>query len=301
MEIRNLVSFVQVAELGSFTKAARALDYSQSTISFQIKQLEDELGCLLFERINHTITLTERGRELLEYAHKISNLTDEFNHLHDEEGVIEAKVHLLMPDSLCDNMMSANYADFHAKNPGIMLKLTTADTATMFEMLDHNEGDLMLTLDDHIYESDYIIAKEEPIGMHFVTGKDSPYAKKKTLTLDDIVTYPLILTEKNFGYRRALDQAVAKKSLEITPILELGRTDIITKILEQGVGVSFLPDFVTKKKVEAGKLVYLNVADVKVDIWKQLIYHKNKWISKGLNALIKYIKENEFGEQSYEM
>ena len=65
MEIRNLITFVQVAELNSFTKAAKALGYSQSTISFQIKQLETELDCLLFERINHTISLTEKGRELL--------------------------------------------------------------------------------------------------------------------------------------------------------------------------------------------------------------------------------------------
>ena len=79
MEIRNLLTFMHVAELGSFTKAAKQLDYSQSTISFQIKQLEGELGCLLFERINHTISLTERGHELLDYAHKISNLTEEFN------------------------------------------------------------------------------------------------------------------------------------------------------------------------------------------------------------------------------
>ena len=65
MEIRNLITFVQVAELNSFTRAAKALDYSQSTVSFQIKQLETELGCLLFERINHTISLTEQGRMTL--------------------------------------------------------------------------------------------------------------------------------------------------------------------------------------------------------------------------------------------
>ena len=68
MEIRNLLTFVQVAELNSFTKAAKLLDYSQSTVSFQIKQLETELGCLLFERINHTLLLTDKGRELLDYA-----------------------------------------------------------------------------------------------------------------------------------------------------------------------------------------------------------------------------------------
>ena len=79
MEIRNLITFVQVADLGSFTKAAKALDYAQSTISFQIKQLEGELGCLLFERIGHTINLTAEGRELLVYARQISRLTDEFS------------------------------------------------------------------------------------------------------------------------------------------------------------------------------------------------------------------------------
>jgi DNA-binding transcriptional LysR family regulator len=63
MEIRNLITFVHVAELNSFTKAAKALDYSQSTVSFQIKQLENELDCLLFERINHSISLTEKGKE----------------------------------------------------------------------------------------------------------------------------------------------------------------------------------------------------------------------------------------------
>ena len=78
MELRNLITFTHVAELGSFTKAAQQLGYSQSTISFQIKQLEEELGCLLFERINHTITLTKRGRELVSYAHRVRALTDEF-------------------------------------------------------------------------------------------------------------------------------------------------------------------------------------------------------------------------------
>ena len=74
-----------------------------------------------------------------------------------------------------------------------------------------------------------------------------------------------------------------------------------TSILEKGIGVSFLPDFVTKEKVEEGKLIYLDVTDVRVDIWKQLIYHRNKWLSNGLSALIEYIKENEFGDSKNEM
>ena len=68
MELRNLRTFQQVAERYSFTAAAVSLGYSQSTVSFQIRQLEEELDCLLFERINHTLRLTEQGRALLEYA-----------------------------------------------------------------------------------------------------------------------------------------------------------------------------------------------------------------------------------------
>lgn len=295
MEIRNLITFAHVAELNSFTKAARELGYSQSTVSFQIKQLESELGCLLFERINRTVSLTEKGRELLAYAQKISIMTEEFNESMNATGEPQAYVRVVTPDSVCEDMMNANYIDFHSKYPNIFLKFTTADTGKMFELLDRNEADLMLTLDTHIYQSDYVIAKEEPVKMNFVTGKNSPYCREGKLRLADITNFPFILTEKDTGYRRSLDAALAKQSLEIVPVLEIGRTDIITSILERGTGVSFLPDFVTKKKIEEGKLVTLDVADAEFNIWKQLIYHRKKWISKGLSQLIDYIKANEFG------
>ena len=85
-----------------------------------------------------------------------------------------------------------------------------------------------------------------------------------------------------------------KNNIEIQPVLEIGRTDLITATLEKRLGVSFLPDFVTEKKVAEGKLVYLDVVDFQTDIWKQLIYHKNKWISKHLEAFIEYVKRMEF-------
>jgi len=294
MEIRNLISFAQVAELNSFTKAARLLGYSQSTISFQIKQLEDELGCLLFERINHTISLTEKGKELLEYAQKIGRMTDEFNQHINEEGTPDGSLHILAPDSICEDMMNENYKEFHETYPGISLKFTTADTKEMRNMLDRNMADVMLTLDEHIYRNDYVIAKEEPVAMHFVTGSGSPYAKLGKISIKDVAKLPFILTEENAGYRRALENAFAKNSLDVNPILEIGRTDVINSVLESGIGISFLPDFVTRRGFEAGKLAYLDVTDVKFDIWKQLIYHKNKWLSRSLDALIKFIITHEF-------
>ena len=297
MEIRNLRTFQQVAEKNSFTAAALALGYSQSTVSFQIKQLEDELQCLLFERINHTVSLTEQGRELLQYAQEVLNLTDEFKQKMTETDTPEGFVHIVMPDSICTSMMmTTNFADFYARYPKIRLKFSTADTGDMFRMLERNEADVILTLDSHVYGSEYVIAKEEQVPMHFVTGARSAFVGQQGLSIRDVLCEPFVLTEKAMGYRRALDRALEKMSLEVQPILETGRTDIITSVLEKGVGISFLPDFVTKEGVCAGTLAYLDIADMHLEVWKQLIYHRNKWISHSLRAFLEYVKHAEFQE-----
>lgn len=294
MELRNLITFIHVAELGSFTKTADHLGYSQSTVSFQIKQLEDELGCLLFERINHTIALTERGRELVSYAHRIRALTDEFKDNLEREQDFGGHIHIVTPDSVCEEMIHRNYIDFHNKYPLISLKYTTADTDVMFDMIDRNEADVIITLDSHVYQRDYVIAKEETLPMHFVTSTKSKLATRKRLSIRDIVSKPFVLTEHGQGYRRVLDKELAKRSLEILPTLEIGRTDLIISVLCGSDMISFLPDFVTKEKVEVGELCYLDVTDFNISISKQLIYHKNKWMSKCLRAFIDYVSKNEF-------
>ena len=294
MELRNLITFIHVAELGSFTKTAEQLGYSQSTVSFQIKQLEDELGCLLFERINHTITLTERGHELVSYAHSIRTLTEDFKENLNKEDAYSGHIHIVTPDSICEEMITSHYIDFHEKYPSISVRFSTGDTTHMLEMLDHNEADAIITLDHRMYNKDYVIAKEEPLSMHFVANARSRFAVVKNLSVRDLVNEQFILTEYGQGYRKVFDRELAKKSLEITPSLEIGRTDIITSVLAEHDMISFLPDFVTKDLVAEGKLCYLNICDVNIEIWKQLIYHKNKWLSRSLKVFIEYIKTHEF-------
>ena len=294
MEIKNLITFIHVAELNSFTKTAQLLDYSQSTVSFQIKQLETELGCLLFDRINHTLQLTDKGKELLTYAQKVCRLTEEFHQDWNRDPNVSGHVHIVAPDSMCETMIHDNYADFYHHYPNITLKFSTADTADMFRLLERNEADIMLTLDAHVYHQNFIIAKEREISMHFVAGRDFPLAGKENLSIHEVIKYPFYLTEKGAGYRRVLDDVLARLGIDIRPVLEIGRTDIITAMLENGHAISFLPDFITQRKVREGTLVYLDVTDVPIDIRQQLIYHKNKWISRALDTFINYVSEHEF-------
>ena len=130
--------------------------------------------------------------------------------------------------------------------------------------------------------------------MQFVTSASSKYAGVKNLSIRDIVNEPFVLTEYGQGYRRVLDKELAKLSLEIMPVLEIGRTDMITSVLSKSNMISFLPEFVTAARVNAGELCCLDVRDMNISVYKQLIYHKNKWLSKGLKAFIEFIRNTEF-------
>lgn len=297
MDIKNLVTFIHVAELNSFTKTAEVLGYSQSTVSFQIKQLETELKAQLFERINHTVVLTEKGREVLKYAHQISKMTQELRESMQAERKVSGKIRLALADSLCGSLLREGFGFFRERYPGIALKIITAGTEEMFRLLNHNEADIILTLDNHIYNTKYVIAKEEKAGVHFVAGQGCPLLEKASVSIHEIIDQPFILTESGMSYRRLMDEKLAGMSLEIQPILEIGRTDLICMLVEQGAGISFLPDYVTAEAVKEGRLFYLDVEDFGVEVWKQLLYHRDKWVSPQMESLLEYCIDNEFSKQ----
>lgn len=294
MDLKNLTTFIHVAELGSFTKAGVALGCSQSTISFQIRQLEEELSFPLFERINRTVVLTDKGREVLAYAHQIRQMTDELKQNIQSDRPRSVRIRVAMSDSLCNSLLEDNFQQFLQAHPGINLKIVAAGTEEMFRLLDHNEVDAILTLESHIYNTEYVIVREEEVAHHFVAAASSPLAKLRQIPPEELVHQRFILTEKGMSYRRLLDEQLAQRSLEIIPVLEIGNPHLICELVQQGVGVSFLPDFVTEKAVKEGKLVYLEVPGIQVSIWKQLLHHRDKWISPQISSVLQYCVEKEF-------
>lgn len=288
MDIRNLRTFILVAEKSSFTKAAAELGYSQSTVSFQIRQLEAELDVRLFDRINHTVVLTERGREVLEYAHRISMLAAELEEHVTKEEEVRGHVRLALADSLCDALLSEGFLDFRARYPSVTLKILPAGTEEMFRLLNHNEADAILTLDSHIYDADYVIVQEEQVGVHFVAAPGFLPDGRRELAAAELAGYPFLLTEKGMSYRRLLDERLAELSMEIRPVLEVGSVRLLCLLAEQGAGIAFLPDYATDRAVAAGRLVRLGVDEVRVAVWKQLLYHRDKWVSPQMELLLEY-------------
>ncbi|MBQ8568039.1 MAG: LysR family transcriptional regulator [Oscillospiraceae bacterium] len=288
MEIRNLRTFLQVAERKSFTQAAHALNYTQSTVSAQIKQLENEIGAQLFERIHHKVILTEKGELLLKHAYKIINILEEINSTDTNSDDCEGIVRFAMAPSVCNFMMGKTYMTFHKMYPNIRVNILEANTEDMLDMLDRNDVDLIFTVDRHIYNKDYMIISDRPVSMHFVTGKDFDLKGKRSFSIQELSEYPFVLTEKDLSYRRLFDEKLSSLSLDVSPVVEIGNTNLLLELIELGAGISFLPDYVTKKSYEQGNIIYLDVPDFEIDIWRQLIYHKNKWVSPAMKRVVDY-------------
>lgn len=289
MDLRSLTIFIEAAESGSFTRAGERLGYSQPTVSFQIKQLEQELGVQLFDRIGHAIALTDAGRSALAYAQNICHMSQEMVLGATGRQEVSGTIHLGMADSMCMPLIAGEFARFREAYPKVSLQVTTAGTGELFRLLDHNEVDMVCTLDQHIYNTNYMIADEEKIGVHFVAAAGNPLAARRRITIRELLGESFLLTEQGMSYRRLLEEKLAKRSLEIHPVLEIGSADLICKLVQENMGISFLPDYVTEAAVREKRLVRLHVEDFEVELWKQLLYRRDKWVSASMQAGIDHL------------
>ena len=289
MDIRNLQTLLGVAETGSFTRAAEMLGYAQPTVSFQIRQLEEELGARLFDRIGHTVSLTESGREAVAYAKRILSLSAEMAATVTGETAPTGTVRLAMAASLCTPLIATRFSEFHKKNPTISLRVTTGGVDALFRSLDRNEADIVATLDTRIYDASYVIAHEKRVGVHFVAPAGHPLARREAVEVGELLAYPLLLTEKGMSYRQHFDELLARHSLFVTPLLENGNAELLCRLCEEGMGLSFLPDYVTAEAVAEGRLVRLAVRDLEVELWWQLLTHRDKWLSTPIRAVLAHL------------
>ena len=92
------------------------------------------------------------------------------------------------------------------------------------------------------------------------------------------------------SYRRMLDEKLAAHSLEIQPVFVSGNAGLIASLVEQNAGLALLPDYITKPYIENGALCYLNVPEMEIEIWTQLLHHREKWVSEPMRIVIDHLR-----------
>ncbi len=287
IDTKNMETFIQVAELCSFTKLPKA-GLLPSLPCHSDPPAGRNAECAAFGA-DQSYGRTDRGRPEGAQLCPSSGTADS---RHGKR--IKAAALCKRPCAhgsgrfLACWILREHYENFRAAYPGITMKMATASTEELFRMLNQNETDLVYTLDHHVYNSDYIIGAEERIQAHFVAAPGFLPFSSLTVPVRELITFPFLLTEKGMSYRRLMDEHLARFSLEVRPVLEFGSADLLCTLVTQGAGVSFLPDYVTEAALKSGRLVRLSMPEFKPELWRQLLYHKDKWVSPAMQTVIEY-------------
>lgn len=291
MELRNVRTFLVVSELLSFTRAAEQLNYTQAAVTIQVKQLERELNAQLFERIGKTVRLTRQGEAFLPHAVELLRAEQAALAFKREPGTAVGTLHIGTNDSLLSVVFPEVLPEFRKRCPLVETVIKTGLIYEGVQMLKQNEVDLLFILDRPHFRSDWVTAKEYIEEIVFVAPSSHPLAREENISLKRLVEEPFILPEPEGSYCYELIQRLAAKKMQIVPVLEIGRPDVIVKLLLRDVGLSFLPMFFVKPYLERGELKMLKVKDFTVKMWMQLIYHKNKVMTLQMLHFINLVDE----------
>ena len=201
MEVRNLITFLKIIETGSFSKAAEQLTYSQSTVTVQIQQLEEEIGVQLFDRIGKKIYVTEKGHELEAYAQQIIALTQQAAAIGGEEQELQGTLRLACLDSPFTAVLPDILREYHCAHPKVDIIVKTADNVFFAErMLSQNEVDLAFVVHDQRRTKNFIKTILKEAHYVFVAAPTRPLTKKPVVTLAEIAENDVIITNQQFYF-----------------------------------------------------------------------------------------------------
>lgn len=292
MEFRELSTFLQVAKLQSFSKAAKVLGYSQAAVTIQIKQLEQELGVHLFDRIGKQTSLTHQGSVFYEYAASIMRDMAQAKDAVSHSQKLNGRLCIGTIESICASIFPSLLTEYHRRHPDVNISIRTDSPDQLLEQINGNQLDLVYFMDKQVYDIKWEKVLEEPEDIVFAATPDHPLAQRsEPLELDEVLSYPFVLTEKDASYRLILEQHLASMGKQLDPYLEIGNTDFILQFLKQNTGVTFLPHFTVEQSVKEGYLCILPVKRFAIRTWRQLLYHKDKWVTREMAEFIRLAQE----------
>lgn len=233
MELRQLKYFLKAKELLNFTEASNHLNISQSTLSQQIKQLEEEIGIPLFNRIGKRITLTEAGLLFTEFAFQSVQKSNEglmmmkdLNKLNSGSlsiGITYALRHLLTKALIA----------FSRQYPKIKINIAFGTTSELIEKLNTTELDFILTFKESD-ESDYDYRSLFFSPMTLVVAKDSEFSKLSSIALKDIMKLPLALPAKGYSTIQFIKGILKKEKLEPNVLIEINDIPTLLELVKTG-------------------------------------------------------------------
>ncbi len=286
LEIRNLNTFLRVAALQNFTKAAEELGYSQSNVSAQIKQLEQEVGIALFDRIGRGVYLTSYGEALVPYAQRVVSSAISLENFMKSDELLEGVIRFGMTNSLFELLSETVLLNYHQRFPWVQVELMLDATASLENLLRHGKLDTACLIGDPLPRTEWRIWKEIQVPIVLVSNREHPLAERKQIPLSQIVEQELILMEESAPYSRRFEETLSASGLTCRPFLRLQSADSARRLVERGDFLSLLPLYSVQAGIQAGTLCRLPVPEWRGTQYIQVVLHRGKAITPQITGFL---------------
>lgn len=274
MDIQSLKTFVQVATLENYTKAANEMNYAQSTVTMQLKRLEEELGYPLFEKIGRRNYLTSQGRSFLEYANRILSLVQEATALSDDPRTMKGTLKVGALESIAFSKIIPKLHSYKSEFPNAEIEIKIAESRELLNMLRENRIDVAWTAGEPITDGTFncLFSREEPLS--FVASVHHPLASRRA-TIEEILSYPVISTEPSGYCWFKLCEIASMWNIGIQRSVTVESIYGVSQLLHDKESIAFLPSFA----VTDPELISLDTAIAPQTRLSQMLVLNNKWRS----------------------
>ncbi len=264
LSIRQLEAFVALVDQGSFTRAARHLELSQSTVSGHIADLERRLGVRVVDRDRQGVKPTAAGQALLRAARETLRAERSARAVITElTGLLQGSLVVGASTIPASYLMPRLLARFGKRHPGVSLRLVTADSREILERIRSGELELGAvglrpedgSLRDHALGEDRLV---------LVVAPDHELARRKSVPVEELLRHSFVMREEGSGTRAAtlagLAAALGAKSApKLQAVLEVGSAEAIKAAVREGLGAALVSDLSVRDEVEHGTLAILKV------------------------------------------
>lgn len=273
IELSKLEAFIYAAEHLNFSEAAKHLQLTQPTISHRIKILEQELGVSLFNRTGHTLALTEAGRLLLPWAHKLIHQAIETQEMMAslQDGVV-GSLRVACSTTAGKYVLPQLAARFCQRYPGIQMSILACTPHYVIPRLLEGEANLAVVSSYDLCERGFECQEFFTDYISLIVPSGHPWASRQAVEPADILSETLLMREPTSGTRRVLLTELARHDITIGDLivsLEIGNAEAIVRTVEAGYGVSFVSSLAASWAVAQGSVVKMPV--VGMDL-KRTIY-----------------------------
>jgi DNA-binding transcriptional LysR family regulator len=263
MDLQRLECFLLAAETLSFSEAAKQLHITQPTISHHIKTLETELGVELFDRSTPKLRLTEAGRSFLPWTRKLIQDSRELKEmaLSLQDGVV-GHLRIACSTTAGKYVLPQLAARFSKRHPGVRVSILACTPDRAIPQVLEGEANLGVVsfepqddgLESQVFFEDFIT---------LIVPANHPWAYRRTIEVEDLLSEPVILRESTSGTRRVMLSELAKHDVgldDLNVFMELGNAEAIVRTVAAGYGVSFVSTLASACPLDRGNVVDLNVA-----------------------------------------